>query len=111
MGKRWVMTYEGAPGACRVTGARTLEVGQSLEIGREGELALGVSVPSGAVSRNAVAITVNQHGWEVTIGNRNGAVLHPWGQAPELAAPLGTVNGPWSRYACCPTLGFLSTGF
>ncbi|MDT7561787.1 MAG: hypothetical protein QOG76_411 [Pseudonocardiales bacterium] len=94
MGKRWVMTYEGAPGACRVTGARTLEVGQTLEIGREGELALGVSVPSGAVSRNAVAITVNQHGWEVTIGNRNGAVLHPWGQAPELAAPRGTVNWP-----------------
>jgi hypothetical protein len=94
VGKRWVMTYEGAPGACRVTGARTLEVGQTLEIGREGDLALGVSVPSSAVSRTAVTVTVNQHGWELTVGNRNGAALHPWGQAPELAAPRGYLDPP-----------------
>lgn len=96
MGARWVMAYEGTPGACRVTSARQVSIGQPLEIGREGELALGVEVTNTAISRHAVTVTATAHGWELTVINRNGAVLHPWGQAPELAAISGrdTVNWP-----------------
>jgi hypothetical protein len=96
------MAYEGAPGACRVSAARSVEIGQTVTVGREGDLALGVTVPSGAVSRRAVAVTVNPHGWEVAVTNRNGAVLHPWGQAPELASPLNTVNWPFVAVRLLP---------
>ncbi len=94
MGERWVMVYEGEPGRCAVTAARTLEVGQSIEIGREGELPIGVEVPSTAISRSAVVVTANQHGWDIAVPNRNGAVLHPWGQNPQLADPRNIVNWP-----------------
>ncbi|MGQ0482929.1 MAG: hypothetical protein ACT4O0_18130 [Pseudonocardia sp.] len=94
MGERWVMAYEGVPGTCAVTAARTLPVGQSIEIGREGELPLGVEVSSTAVSRNALVVRSIQHGWEIDVVNRNGAVLHPWGQAPVLAGPRNVVNWP-----------------
>jgi len=88
------MIYEGVPGACTVTAAKPLEVGQTLEIGREGELPLGVEPSNTAISRSALTVTVNQHGWDIAVSNRNGAVLHPWGQSPELASPHNVVNWP-----------------
>lgn len=94
VGERWVMAYEGPLGACGVTSALRVAVGQTIEVGREGELALGVVVPSSAISRNAVTVTALQHGWEIAVTNRNGAVLHPWGQAPELGSARTVLNWP-----------------
>jgi hypothetical protein len=94
MGTRWVMAFEGPPGRCRVTGTRTVALGQRLGVGRAGELPLGVAVASGTVSRQAAAVTATVHGWDIEATNRNGAVLHAWGQAPQLAPHRGSVNWP-----------------
>lgn len=102
VGARWLMTYEGAPGRCVVTCACTLTIGQTVEIGREGDLPLGVEVPNTSISRNALAVTANPHGWDIAVTNRNGAVLHPWGQAPELASPHNVINWPFVAVRMLP---------
>lgn len=91
--QRWVLSYEdeGSSGG-HVTGGRPLAVGESVEVGREGEIPIGVGDP--AVSRVATTVTATESGWRVDVSNRNGAVLHPWGQAPELAHARNTVHWP-----------------
>lgn len=92
--ERWVMAYEGSGGEYRVTAAERLPIGRSLDVGREGELPLGVEVPSGTVSRRALYLTSTRRGWHVVVTNRNGALLHRWGQAPELAGGENVVEWP-----------------
>src|SRR5690349_18919169 len=92
--ERWILAYEGDGRGCRVTASEPGVVGRRLEIGREAELPIAVTVPSTAVSRRAVAVTTTDFGWQIEVLNRNGAVLHPWGQAPELAPAQLTLNWP-----------------
>src|SRR4051794_15891817 len=91
---RWVLAYECDARGCRVTAAEQVPLGHRREIGREGDLPIAVTVPNPAVSRHAAGVTPTEHGWQIEVLNRNGAVLHPWGQAPELAGARETVNWP-----------------
>ncbi|MGH3428149.1 MAG: hypothetical protein ACRDQZ_11390 [Mycobacteriales bacterium] len=45
--------------------------------------------------RSRRAVTATTTGWQAEITNRNGAVLHPWGQAPVLAQRHNTLI--WHR--------------
>lgn len=103
--QRWVLAYEGDAGGLRVTGGVPLPAGRRLEVGREGELALGVSVPSTRISRRALAVTAGDHGWRLEVGNRGGAVIHPWGQAPVLPGVENTVNWPLVAVRMLPDTG------
>jgi hypothetical protein len=79
------MAYEYDGSNWRVTATRRIAVGQHLEIGRGGEMPLGVVVPDLLVSRRAMRVSATAHGWNVTVSNRNGAILHPWCLPPQLA--------------------------
>ncbi|MCL9793479.1 helix-turn-helix domain-containing protein [Frankia sp. AgKG'84/4] len=71
-----------------------VKVGRTLQIGRSGELELGVTVVSKGISRRAAEVRATEVGWEVDIRNHNGAVLHLWGQVPHLVAGLQRVSWP-----------------
>jgi hypothetical protein len=94
VGARRILIHEGTPESCRVTAARTIKIGDTIDIGREGELPIGVTVPSGAISRLAVTVTATPRGWNVVAANRNGLLIHPWGQAPLRAESHNTLNWP-----------------
>jgi hypothetical protein len=102
--ERWVLSYEDDPQAGgRVTAGRPVPIGASVEIGREGELPIGVG--DAAVSRIAASATATKTGWLVEVSNRNGAVLHPWGQAPELAQARNTIHWPLVALRLLPDVG------
>jgi hypothetical protein len=79
------MAYEYDGSHWRVTATRRLEVGQQLVVGREGDVRPGVVVPNEFVSRHAMRVSATEHGWDVTVSNRNGAMLHPWCLPPQRA--------------------------
>lgn len=92
--ERLVLAYEGDGRACSVTGRLVVTVGQSVTVGREKELQLAVRVPNRKVSRDAATIEATPAGWGIRITNRNGAVLHPWGQPFHPAGRDNAVNWP-----------------
>ena len=94
-GTRWVLAYEGGPDGCRVTAGARIEVGQRLTAGREGDLPIGAEIANTRISRQALTVTATDLGWQVAVTNRNGAMVHPWAQAPELAAPEVVLNWPF----------------
>ena len=104
-GTRWVMAYECDGTGCRVTGVVRPAVGRGVDVGREGQLALGVEVPNTQVSRRAVTVTPTASGWRVTVTNRNGAVLHRWGLPAELAGPTNVVDWPLLAVRTLPDTG------
>jgi hypothetical protein len=93
-GTRWVMAYEGDRTGCRVTAAARIEVGQRLTAGREGDLPIGAEIANTRISRQALTVTATDLGWHITMTNRNGGMVHPWAQPPELATPDVVLNWP-----------------
>jgi hypothetical protein len=91
---RWVLAHEYGSKRCRVPVGGRLRVGQTLTVGREARLPLGVEIPNGRVSREALVVTATEFGWDLEVLNRNGATLHPWGQAPQAIAGQLRVSGP-----------------
>lgn len=85
-GERWVAVYEGAGSGPAVTAARQVQQGSQLQVGREGDLLVGVRIENRGVSRQAVNVTSTPAGWRIELRNRNGAFLHPWAQPWQLAA-------------------------
>lgn len=92
--ERWIQAYECDGHGCRVTASTEIDVDRTVDVGREGAVGLGVRVPNRGVSRIAARVTPVESGWRIEIRNRNGAVLHPWGQPPQLAIPESLVNWP-----------------
>lgn len=92
--ERWIQAYEGDDGGRRVTASTQVDMNRAIEVGREGVIGLGVRVPNRGVSRVAARITPVDTGWLIEIRNRNGAVLHPWGQPSQLATADAVVNWP-----------------
>lgn len=92
--QRWALAYEFEPDRCAVPVGVPLALRQPLLIGRHGDLPLGVEVYDRGVSREAAVITATDQGWDVRISNTNGAVIHPWGQAPILAAQRNFLTWP-----------------
>ena len=94
MAERWIIVFERDARGRRITATAQARLGHRFEIGREGELPLAVAVPDTAISRLAAAVTATEHDWLVEVANRNGAVVHPWGQAPELARHRDSLAWP-----------------
>ncbi|MDN5855150.1 MAG: hypothetical protein L0K86_20335 [Actinomycetia bacterium] len=95
--QRWVLVHETDGGPPSEPVGKAIVVGESLLVGREGDLPLGVEVEDRGISRKAVQITATEHGWLVEVGNRNGAMVHPWGQCPIPARRLDALA--WPRIA------------
>lgn len=106
--ERWVLAYEQGPGQVSGPTGMRLPLGRPLLVGREGDLPLGVEVLDPGVSRRAVEVTATAAGWDVTVSNTNGAVLHAWGQAPLLVA--GRQQLVWPRIALRVLNGDKTTG-
>ena len=60
--------------------AVTIGEGRVLEVGRGADLGAGLDPDDPGISRVALQVSVTPAGWHVAVTNRNGAVLHPWGQ-------------------------------
>jgi hypothetical protein len=95
--ERWVLAYEHGPTHCRVPTGVRLRVGQSLLVGREGRLTLGVEVPDLGISREAVLVTALEDGWDIDVRNRRGAFVEPWGQFAQLVTGGAVLR--WPRIA------------
>ncbi len=89
----WVLARESAPTFSLVpTG---VAVGtEPVTAGRAATVPLGVHLVDEGISRTAVTLTAGSSGWLIEIANRNGAVLHPWGLAPQRALATQTVRWP-----------------
>ncbi len=79
---RWVLTQEAADGRLLEPFGRPMRLGETVTVGRDGDLRVGVVVADLGISREALVVRASRDGWDVEIGNRNGAVLHAWGQSP-----------------------------
>ena len=94
MGDRWVSVYTVSRTRCTVPRGRPVEVGEAVLVGREQRLSIGTDPPDKEVSRRALIVTPTETGWRIWILNRNGAVIHPWGQAPLRAGDTTTLSWP-----------------
>jgi hypothetical protein len=77
--------------------ALTLGVGEQVHAGREAELPIGIDPEDPGISRLALSITAGEAGWELRLTNRNGGVLHRWGQAPAMLEAERSVHVRWPR--------------
>jgi hypothetical protein len=76
-----------------------MQPGQTIHVGREAELRLGADPVDPGVSRTALTVTSGERAWEVRFGNRNGANLVPWAQAPTWITGDTTRSLRWPRVA------------
>src|SRR6266516_7942245 len=76
-----------------------IKAGESLVVGREGDLPVGVELPDTGVSRQALTITAAADGWHLVCTNSNRAALHPWGQAAVWPERNKTIRLRWPRVA------------
>lgn len=80
--------------------AVTVRAGESVDVGRGADLGAGLDPDDPGISRVALRVGAADDGWHVTVSNRNGAVLHPWGQQPVwLTQATMPVTLPWPRAA------------
>lgn len=91
---RWVLAYERDDRRSCVPVGVPVELGQSVLVGREGDVPLGVEMYDRGVSRRAAVVTATEQGWQVEVLNGNGAVLHPWGQGPTLTGRYNSLTWP-----------------
>lgn len=67
---------------------------ETLFVGREGDLPLGVDPEDNGISRVALEITATEQGWQIDVGNRSGARIHPWGLAAGHAHAHQSLDWP-----------------
>jgi hypothetical protein len=80
-------------GRLSVGADRLLAPDTPLLVGREGDVGVGVEPVDPKDSRRAAAVTRTGSGWRVSVTNRNGIIVHPWGQGAGMAEPDGTYGG------------------
>jgi hypothetical protein len=84
-------------GGWRLVDDRVARPDAALLVGREGDIRLGVEPADEMVSRHAVRIRHAPDGWAVEAHNRNGVIVHLWGQMPVPAGPAELLR--WPRVA------------
>ncbi|MGI5125323.1 hypothetical protein ACQEVB_00785 [Pseudonocardia sp. CA-107938] len=89
----WVLVRESGPTFSLVP-AGVPAGSEPVTAGRSGTVPVGVHLVDEGISRIAVTLTARPSGWTIDVGNRNGAVLHPWGLAPQRALATQTVRWP-----------------
>jgi hypothetical protein len=78
-------------------GELAVRQGETVSVGRDADLRVGVEPPDLGVSRRALTLTASAAEWQIYIDNRAGAFVHPWAQAP-IWAPAGTeVTQRWPK--------------
>jgi len=87
-------------GSWRTVGVMTAGVGDSVLVGREGDLPVAIDPIDSGVSRRALTVTVDPAHWELEVTNSNHAWIHPWGQRPTwvesgTTVPPGTSKWRW----------------
>src|SRR5580765_8016849 len=90
----WVLSWETTPTSSRVPVGLPARSGTPITVGRRGAVPLGVEVVDDGISRVAVTVAAEPGGWAIEVANRNGAVLHPWGLAPQRAMANQVVRWP-----------------
>jgi len=76
----------------RWTGSVRLK--QTVTVGREGDLVVGINPIDKRVSRHAATITAVERGWSILPTNRNGVTLYPWAQPSYTVSTLETIVWP-----------------
>jgi len=71
--------------------------GDSVLVGREGDLPVGIDPVDPGVSRRALTVTVEAAQWELEVTNSNHGWIHPWGQRPAWVESNTTVRKRWPR--------------
>lgn len=82
---RWVLSFAADRSRSTVPTGRPLPLGAGLVLGREGDVPVGAAPEDPGVSRVAGVLTATAEGWDLDVRNRNGIVVHPWGQPPTPA--------------------------
>jgi hypothetical protein len=77
--------------------AVSLDVGDVIDAGREADLPVGSDPEDPGISRVGLSITAGETAWELRVTNRNGAVLHRWGQAPAILEFERPMQLRWPR--------------
>src|SRR5664279_2830 len=75
----------------------TARLGDSVLVGREGDLPVAIDPIDPGVSRRALTVTVDPAHWELGVTNTNHAWIHPWGQRPTWVEANRTVRQSWPR--------------
>jgi hypothetical protein len=76
-----------------------VELGESLVVGREGDLPVGVDLADTGVSREAVHVTATADGFQLVCTNSNRAALYLWGQAVSWPERNVALMLRWPRIA------------
>jgi hypothetical protein len=79
------------------TSVMTAGQGDSVLIGRKGDLPVAIDPIDSGVSRKALSVTIAPAHWELEITNSNHAWVHPWGQRPTWVETNTTVRTRWPR--------------
>lgn len=90
----WVLAWELTSSRSVVPAGVPAAPGHPVTVGRRGDVPLGIEVVNEGISRVAVTVTADDRGWAIEVANRNGAVLHPWGLAPQRALADQVVRWP-----------------
>lgn len=91
---RWVLSYASDGTRSVIPTGRRLVPDQSLVVGREGDVPVGAVPEDPGVSRVACLLTATADGWDLDVRNRNGIVVHPWGQPPAPARRREVLTWP-----------------
>ena len=75
----------------------TVRLGDSVMIGREGDLPIAIDPIDAGVSRRALTVTVDPAHWQIAVTNTNHAWIHPWGQRPIWVEANTTTRRKWPR--------------
>ncbi|MGN9809548.1 hypothetical protein ACTMSW_09330 [Micromonospora sp. BQ11] len=92
-----ITVIESRAGQVRHRWRDTVHDGQSLTVGRDGDVALGVTVIDNRVSRLAAVVALEHPRWRLECRNRNGAELHLWGHASRELARGHVETITWPR--------------
>lgn len=75
-----IVIRESSDGRAVHTASRAVEVGETVTVGRTGNLVVGRTVVDGGISATALTVTAEEAGWAVLNSNRNGVLVRPWGR-------------------------------
>jgi hypothetical protein len=92
--EQWILIREIDAGRSPTPVGLRVAFGQTVVIGRDGDLPLGRAVNDTGISRRSVVVSATPDGWQIETVNRNGAVIHPWGLMPYRAQRSHLVRWP-----------------
>jgi hypothetical protein len=84
-------------GRLHVRGVHQLGLRETVTIGRDDAILIGVEPLDSRVSRAALDVANDGQAWHLTPRNRNGVHMYPWGQASRPLTGVETVS--WPRVA------------